>query len=210
MTQQLRVRRGFRNSNDQQIIATAGAVITGLTNNQAFPTPPIEVAKVQEQLDQLVAAIADLPHGGAAATAHKNNKRDALVATLRKLTHYVEDASNNDPAVLLSSGFTAVSVSRTQSALPTPSITAIDNGNSSQLLVRVGAVRYARCYELRSAAIAADGAPGPWQPNAIFTNSRSMQVNGLNPGTKYAFQVRAVGGSAGFSDWSNPVTRMSM
>ena len=101
-------------------------------------------------------------------------------------------------------------MSRTQSALPTPSITAIDNGNSSQLLVRVGAVRYARCYELRSAAIAADGAPGPWQPNAIFTNSRSMQVNGLNPGTKYAFQVRAVGGSAGFSDWSNPVTRMSM
>jgi chitodextrinase len=35
-----------------------------------------------------------------------------------------------------------------------------------------------------------------------------MSVNGLTPGTTYVFQVRAVGGSTGYSDWSNPVSRM--
>src|SRR4051812_36067412 len=113
MAQQLRVRRGFRNANAQQIIAITGAVIAGLTGNKAvFPAPPMDVAAVQAQLDQLVISIADLPHGGATATATRNNKRDALVGSLGKLANYVENTCNDDPAVLLSSGFTTLSGSR--------------------------------------------------------------------------------------------------
>ena len=37
-----------------------------------------------------------------------------------------------------------------------------------------------------------------------------MPVNGLTPGTNYTFQVRAIGGSTGYSDWSDPVSHMSM
>jgi hypothetical protein len=42
----------------------------------------------------------------------------------------------------------------------------------------------------------------------MFTNSRLMTIDGLSPGKKYMFQVRAIGGSTRYSDWSNPVSRM--
>jgi chitodextrinase len=35
-----------------------------------------------------------------------------------------------------------------------------------------------------------------------------MTIDGLTAGTTYMFQVRAVGGSTRYSDWSNPVSRM--
>jgi hypothetical protein len=59
-----------------------------------------------------------------------------------------------------------------------------------------------------SAAVCAENTPGPWQAAGMFTNSRSMTIDGLTPGTTYMFQVRAIGGSTRYSDWSNSVSRM--
>jgi hypothetical protein len=36
------------------------------------------------------------------------------------------------------------------------------------------------------------------------------KVAGLIPGSIYSMQVRAVGGSTGYSDWSDPVSHMVM
>jgi len=44
----------------------------------------------------------------------------------------------------------------------------------------------------------------------MFTNSRSMPLNNLIPGTNYTVQVRAIGGSTGYSDWSDAVSHMSL
>jgi chitodextrinase len=61
---------------------------------------------------------------------------------------------------------------------------------------------------LATVGFGARDARGPWQAAGVFTNSRSMTVDGLTPGTTYMFQARAVGGSTRYSDWSNPVLRM--
>ena len=74
-------------------------------------------------------------------------------------------------------------------------------------MVKANGVRRARCFELRLAVVDDGGAAGPWQPNALFTNSRSMLVDGLKPGTNYVFQVRAINAS-GLTDWSDPVTHI--
>ncbi|PYR85245.1 MAG: hypothetical protein DMG18_06830 [Acidobacteria bacterium] len=59
----------------------------------------------------------------------------------------------------------------------------------------------------------------PWAPTtpsvrfkqrAVFNKSRSMTITGLTPGTIYAIQVRALGGSTGSGDWSDAVTHMCM
>jgi hypothetical protein len=163
---------------------------------------------VQGAVDELNAALAAQGHGGTAATAEKKNKQEALFTLLRKLKHYVEDNCGNDAAVLLSSGFQAAITTRTRAPLGNPSILGIDRGNSGELVLKVTPIARARCYELRSAAIGTGNAPGPWQSLGLFTNSRSMTVAGLVPGTSYSFQVRAVGGSTGYSDWSNPVSSM--
>jgi len=195
---------------DQQIVATGAAVLLGMTGNLAFPAPPVELPAVQAVLDGLMAALAAQAHGGPATTAEKNNKREALSVLLRRLAHYVEACSNNNLAVLLSSGFSAASANRAQLPLMKPAIVSVDNGKSTQLLVKVGRIAQARCYELRAAAIVAGGAQGPWQAATLCTSSRSMAINGLTPGITYAVQARAIGGSTGSSDWSDSVAHMCM
>ena len=207
---QLRVLLGFTNAPDHSVEETTGSVNDNLYGNPAYPSPPVAQAALQSALGDFDAAIAAQAQGGTAATADKNNKRDALVALLRQLAGYVQENCGNDLAKLLSSGFEAVSTSRAQSPLDPPVIRALDNGNSGQLLVRVGPVQNAKCYEVRYAAPGGGGVPGPWQSGGLFTNSRSMPLNGLTPGTNYTVQVRAVGGSTGYSDWSDPVSHMSL
>ena len=129
-----------------------------------------------------------------------------LVALLRQLASYVQNNSNNNLGTLLSSGFEAVSTNRASVPLDAPGILSIDNGNSGQLLVKVSPVANAKAYEVRYAALA----PGPWQDGGLFTNSRSMPVNNLTPGTNYSFQVRAIGGSTGYSGWCDAVSHMSL
>jgi hypothetical protein len=207
---QLRVQLGFTNAPDHSLEETAGAVIDNLYGNPAYPTPPVTSVGLAGALTAFTAAIAAQAQGGTAATADKNNKRAALTDLLRQLAGYVQENCANDLAKLLSSGFDAVSTNRASSPLEAPSIRDLLNGNSGQLLIRVGPIKNARCYEVRYAALGAGGAPGPWQSGGLFTNSRSMPINGLSPGTGYSFQVRAVGGSTGYSDWSDAVQHMSL
>jgi hypothetical protein len=53
------------------------------------------------------------------------------------------------------------------------------------------------------------GANG-WELAGIFTQARSITVDGRIPGTVYDVQARAIGGSTGYSDWSDPVSHMAM
>jgi hypothetical protein len=94
----------------------AVAIITGLTDNLSYPSPPVTVA----QLATLKSAFEDAivvasTHRGriATATAAKNAARDALVLALRKNAAYVEVTCNDDLPTLLSSWFEAASHSAT-------------------------------------------------------------------------------------------------
>src|SRR5438067_2544030 len=80
VVQQLTVRKGFKRSNDQQVVALTHEVIAGLTGNSAFPNLPVELSAVQAALDQFVAALAAMAAGGPTSTAEKNNQRGALLA----------------------------------------------------------------------------------------------------------------------------------
>lgn len=206
---QIRVLLGFSSAGDHQLEETAGAVIKGITGNATYPTPPVTMAALQTALTAFTAAIAAQEQGGTAATADKNNKRDALIGLLRQLAGYVQQNCANDLAKLLSSGFDAVSASRAQTELDAPAILSLDNGNTGQLLIKVTPIANAKAYEVRYAAVTG-GTPGAWQNGGLYTNSRSMPLNGLTPGTQYQVQVRAIGGSTGYSDWSDSVSHMSM
>ncbi len=175
---QLRVLLGFTNAPEHTLEENTGAILTNLYGNAAFPTPPVLKPALQAALDAFVAAIAAQAQGGTAATANKNNKRDILVALLRQLAGYVQDKAVNNLATLLSSGFEAVSTNRASVPLDAPNILSLDNGNSGQLLVRVTPVANAKAYEVRHAALGTGGAPGPWQSGSLYTNSRSMPLDG--------------------------------
>jgi hypothetical protein len=195
-----------RGQSAEQLVAACGGIIKGLTDNPAYPNPPVDLKTLQAAIDDLNAAIAAQPHGGKAATAEKKNRQEALLLIMRKMMHYVEDNCENDAAVLLSSGFQAAANTRTRSALVSPSILNVRFGNSGELVLKITPIARARCYEVRMALVGSGNTPGPWQPMGLFTNSQSITISGLTPGMTYVFQVRAVGGTSGYSDWSSPVS----
>ena len=212
---QLRVLLGFTTASDASTLETGQAVHDHLYTDPLWAVPPnpaipVTAAALDTAVQAFSSAMAAASLGGPADTADKNNKREALIVLLRQLAGYVQENHGNDLAKLLASWFEAVSTNRASVPLEQPTIKDILNGMSGQLIVRVGRVANARAYELRHALIGPGGAPGPWQTTLLFTSSRSMPVGGLTPGGNYLFQVRAVGGSTGYSDWSDPVSHMSM
>ena len=49
-----------------------------------------------------------------------------------------------------------------------------------------------------------------WQTVGIFTQARKIVLDNLTPGATYTVQDRAIGGITGSSDWSDPVSHMSL
>lgn len=206
----LRVSLAFAKGADHVIQDTTDTVLANLYENAAYPTPPVTKVALEAAQQAFDIAIGAQEQGGTAATATKNEKREELVELLRQLAAYVETACNNDLPTLLSSGFHAASTNHAQQPLEKPIIVTVNNGISGQLVVKVKTVPNARSYEVRYATVGAGGTLGPLQSGGIFTDSRAMPVGGLTAGTMYHIQVRAVGGSTGYSDWSDPSEHMSL
>ena len=143
--------------------------------------------------------------GGPGDTAAKNNSRQALLGDLRRVATYVQMTCNDDPALLLSSGFQAQSTNRASTPLEQPQSLSIKNGGSGQLVATIDPVRNANMYEGR---IKIEG--GDWLPSVFTGDSQHIYFKGLTPGKTYTVQVRALGGSTGQSDWSDPSSHMAM
>src|SRR5215510_8461772 len=86
-----------------------GAVLANVHKNKNFTALPVDQPTLQAALTDFTASIAATVQGGSQATNEKNKKKHELVALLRKLGLYVQANSNEDAAILMSSGFHAAS-----------------------------------------------------------------------------------------------------
>ena len=132
---------------------------------------------------------------------------------LRQLGHWVEANCNDDAAILQSSGFqqqaTAVRTAMPQPLDGPPSFKVENGPNSGQAILHGKPVPKAVGYVVHYAPLGSDGKPGSRTELPPVTVIRSITINGLTPGTTYAFQVRALG-RAGYTNWSDSGTRISM
>jgi hypothetical protein len=204
-----RVRLGIRNATDLDIADLGETVAQRMEGNPRFPNPPIAISDVLALAIKLRSLVAVRPMGGIPATAEKNKKRNELIEALHKLGSFVNIVANGDYETVTASGFPARSQYRTRVPCEKVRIKKITNGVTTQLVVTVWPVKNAQSYELRYAHVQ-DGVTQDWERSEPFTNSRSMPISGLIPGQIYAFQIRAVGGSERFGDWSDPVSHMCM
>lgn len=216
--QQIRVLLNFAYASDHGVEETATKVhdqmydILAYNAPSATPpiTPPVTAAALLAANTAFSTSIAAAENGSAQQTADKNNKREIVVAMLRELATHVQAHHGNDLALLLASGFQAVSTNRASEPLPPPTITDILPVMTGKLQVKIKAIKNARAYNVRYALVDANGTPGPYGPEVNFLSTRNMIVSGLTPGAMYVFQALAVGGSTGESDWSNPVSHRCM
>jgi hypothetical protein len=205
MTANYRVSLEFVSYSDSELAQFAGNVFKSLTKNPAFPNPPISPPDFGKLADAFVGAAHAALQGGPQSTAVKNAARAELVDALRKEAHYVQSRASHELQALLSSGFYAASTNRSQAPLEKPVIARVENLATTQLAVRLNRVPNAKSYHVQ---INSNG-NGTWQDVGIFTQSRRILVPNLTPGTTYSIRARAIGGSTGSSEWSDPVARMS-
>ena len=202
---QLRTSLAFARLPDKELDNFALAVKNNLTGNAAYPTPPVTLANLETGRADFEQKIAAAATGGPPDTAAKNDSRQALLGMLRQIAGYVQINCNNDMATLLSSGFQAMSTNRAQSPLDKPTSLDIANGTTGQLVASISPVKNTSLYEGRI-----KGATGDWLPGVFTGDSQHIYFDGLTPGQIYTVQVRALGGSTGQSDWSDPSTHMAM
>ena len=201
----IKVSLGFARLSDGDLDNFAQGVIDAITGNATYPTPPVTIINLQAATDDFTAKLAASQTGGQADTAAKNNSRQALLGDLRQVASYVQIRCNNDLNLLLTSGFEAQSTNRASTPLEQPQGLAIKNFHTGTLIAGVGPVKNTSMYEGRI-----KGPTGDWLPPVFSGDSQHLRFTGLTPGTTYTIQVRALGGSTGQSDWSDPSSHMSM
>jgi len=198
-----RVSLSYARLPDSDLDGFACGVVLSLTGNPAFPTPLVPMADLttaqQEFHDAWLAS-----GKGVVSTLIKNQKRATLLGLLRKEASYVQGLAGEDLVMLLSSGYGAVSTNRVSAPLEKPLLLSLDNGQAQELVLRIGPVVNARSYEVQTK----NGAG--WTAAGIFPQSRGIVLPGLTPGQIYSVQARAIGGSTGYSDWSEPMSHMVM
>ncbi len=202
---------GFFGVADADLVSRCNAVHDGMLNNPAYPTPPIDMPGFKTAIDAYTTAVAGALDGGKAAIAARDQARGNVIIMLHQLGHYVEVACKGDVKTFVSSGFVAVS-SRTRAAdqpVGQPEIASVQQGASGQLIVTIKSVPKARHYELQSAAVPVGGGAINWTTQMLATTKPPSVFGNLTPGGTYSFRVRAYG-KLGYSDWSDPVSRMTI
>ena len=205
-TSRVRVSLAFARLTDGNLSKFAGGVIDGLTEQSVIvPDLPVDVATLtvlKGTFDNARAATVD---AGESATAAKNIAREALIDGLREDGLYAEIVAKNDLSVLLSLGYKATSTNRAPAPLQQVEVLQVTNPESGALKVRPKPQPNVRSYEGRIKAAGSE-----YGPSISFAGARKILFDGLIAGLKYTLQLRAIGGSTGKSDWSDPVEKMAM
>lgn len=208
-TPKLKIVHNFPKTKVADLLSQGHTIFTdmGIATDK-FSTPPVPLTTLKQDLDNLTASAAAANDGSKKDIAQRNKDRHALEQDLTLLGAYVLKTANNDPTILAASGFVAAPprVRKPPQPLAQPTIASIDQGLTGQLLASVTPVAKAHSYDVR-ASVLVNGLPGNWTIITVTSTKKPVTFNGLTPGTTYAFQVRALG-KAGYTDWSDSVTRM--
>lgn len=204
MQSNYRVSLAFASLSDALLDEFAAKAATDLSGNALFPTPPVPAIALAAGQGAFHNAVLAASGGGVMLKAIKNEKRVLLETMLRQDASYVQAIAAQDLPGLLSSGFLAVSTNRTPAPLPAPVIHSLENAPDHRVIVRLGPVANAKSYEVQMK----NG--GGWEAAGIFGSTRGIVLAGFTPGQVYMVQVRAVGGSLKYSEWSQPASLMAV
>ena len=190
-------------------LAYANAVHSGIFTDPAdYPAPPIDEATFKGAIDTLSTRITAALDGGKKAIADRSHQEEVVIKMMRQLGRYAEEACKDDMPTFLKSGFQATSTVTGARQTLSQFIRKITPGkNSGQFHVVPVAADGADAYEIRCVPTV-NGAPGTPVTQFVTKTRPGAAITGLTPGTAYNIQVRSFADAAGFSDWSDPITRI--
>lgn len=173
----------------RDLVTIIKRVLEKLKNNPAFPNLPVAYAELEKLLPELEAALVKAKSRDMEWVAIKNGKMTVALELLEELAEYVTINSNDDRAIILSSGF---DVTDDQNARPTTSIEKleVELGEPGVATLRAkkvtGVVAYIHEY--------ATEAPGPDTVWVREETTRSEYTfKGLQSDKRHWFRVMAIG-----------------
>jgi hypothetical protein len=212
-TKLVRVSFSYKSMVVTTVVAVMGWIISCMTDNKAFPKPPIPLVPPEPpdptqpldmttRMNNLASTAKDAVGGGVIQTGLKNAALEAAYEGLDANGLYVQTMARTSLPVFLTSGYQAMSTNRAQSPLDPPSITGIDNDTSTQLAVHLTTVANALGYEVQLLIA------NEWTTVKFSAQARTIILIGLTSGTVQQVRARALGGSTGQSDWCMPGSSM--
>jgi len=207
-----KVKLDLKNKDFLQIKDFATTHRDAMVGNANFPTPDPTSAVFDAalggytaKLDQITAAEIELQ----TLRADRDTLRKDLEAKLNGRGEYVEKASAEEAAKILSSGFDIQAESTPTTSIDKPvSVTATMGDNPGEIDVGCDAVYKAKSYIYEIREHSDTAAPGPWGGAKVGTRS-SVTFSGLVSGKKYSFRIRALGPNELESPWSDEVISMA-
>ena len=198
---------GFAQKTNPSLLTWSESVHAAFVANPTVVTDcPVTAAQLDTGNKDFSAKMAAMQQGGKQATKDRDASREALLALHYQIAAWLEGKAQGDGDMITLLCYEVTEHGYTpQTPCATPAITAIINNMTTQLQLRVSAVANANSFEVQYRI-----GTGAWTGAGTYTNSRSIVVTGLVPGTMYEFRVRAIGGSTGYSDWSDSVSHMCM
>jgi len=199
---------GFTRLSNAELLVRGRLIHDLMLDDPKFTNSPVKLADFKEALDRFAAAMAATLDGSKASFVLQDQERANVMLLMIQIGNYVDDMAP-DEATIVSAGFeVAPSSYSTPQPLSRTEIIEILQGLTGQLLVRIRPLgRKALRYELRYAAQDSMESPDAWITIHVSSARKPVAVDGLTPAKVYTFQVRAYG-AAGFTDWSDIVTRM--
>jgi hypothetical protein len=183
---------------DNDRIAYAKHIAACMAGSPWFPTPPVPIATLLAHIAELDAAQVSTLSGAHGTASARDAKLLVVHDDLKQLQTYVQTVAvghgEDAEAVVASSG-----MSVKQSSGPSKPVFSVKQGKRS------GSVRLS----VRHPGIVASF---DWQSSTDGihwvdrerTVHAKLDVDGLTPGTRYAFRYRTLT-RAGLSDWSDPI-----
>ncbi len=187
---------------DDNLITFSQGVVTAMTGNANFATPMPALTVITAAITDLqtkIGTVTDLQNQLRAAHTAKDNSRANLETQLTYLANYVEIAAAGDDNKIETAGMPVRSPGAPVGLPAAPqnlNATASDFPGTIDLVW--DPVPGAATYEIQCKV---HDSPTPFQNAKSSTSSRTT-LEGLIPGTLYAFQVRALGaaGPGPYSD----------
>ncbi len=201
----LKVALKFGRLSDTDLAAFAKNILSMMTGNAAFASPPVTMAALDAAIGDFNTKVAAALDGGKMATSAKNASRQVLLGKLHLLASYVQMSCNNDLTTLQSSGFDARSTERASVVLEAPDSPTITNDGAGKLLGKIKPIKGTSLYEGQIKPL-----DGDWMEPVFSGDSQHILFAGLSEGVKYVIRIRALGGSTGEGEWSDEVKHMSL
>ena len=170
---------------------------------------PVSKEQYEGSITRYLNSTAAAVDGGKKAQAEKKNARADLTFMMRQLGHHVESACKGDMNAFLASGFQPARTGKAPTPVLSEAVYSINHGDhSGEALIRLKPVEDALYHELQYGPMVNGAAPTTWATQNVTSLRTPVVLNGLTPGTTYAFQVRPFLKSGRFGDASDPVTFM--